>query len=172
MLDTSVGGLWLRGSLGTLLLSQESQGPSLGSHMESSWCFPVMNPRVWLDVGCDGTDGLGGLGVGGGDVFPGRNSPAWELPWSWRGSFCSSQVKLASREREVCNDTEPGLETASLTPPRFELSQGCGVSGAVAQPPPEHPDPGTTPKPGRDAPREATLPGHHGSIPGMLIPQT
>lgn len=62
-----------------------------------------------------------------------------------------------------------GWKQHHLTLLRLELSQGCGVSGDVAQPPPEHPDLGTT-QTGRDAPREATLPGHHGSIPGMLIP--
>lgn len=66
----------------SLLLSLGSQGLPLGSHMESSWRFPVRNPRAWLDVGCDGTDGLGGVRVDGGDVFPGRKTPAWELPWS------------------------------------------------------------------------------------------
>uniref|UniRef100_A0A8C0ZBR5 Transmembrane protein 119 n=1 Tax=Cyanistes caeruleus TaxID=156563 RepID=A0A8C0ZBR5_CYACU len=78
-------------------------------------------------------------------------SPAWELPWIWvgRGSFCSSPGEI--RFQEVCKDTEPGLQTASLTPPRSELSQGCGVSGDVAQPPPEQPEPGSTPKPDRDA---------------------
>lgn len=52
-------------------------------------------------------------------------------PGAGGGSFCSSQVKFASREQEDWNYTEPGLETASLTPPRFELSQGCGVPGML-----------------------------------------
>lgn len=62
-----------------------------------------MNLRAWLDVGCDGTDGLGDLRVDGADVFPGRNSPAWELPWIWVGGAHSAlpQVKFVSRLQEV-----------------------------------------------------------------------
>lgn len=70
-----------------LLLSQESQGPFLGS---SSLVIPRDEPRAWLDVGCDGSDGLGDLGLDGGDVFPGRNSPAWELPWIQGGGAHSA----------------------------------------------------------------------------------
>lgn len=84
------------------------------------------------------------------------------------GNYPGSGGAHSALPQEVWNDTEPGLKAASLTPPRFELSQGCGASGDVAQSPPAHPDPGRTPKPGRDALGESGPPELHGSIPGML----
>lgn len=45
-------------------------------------------------------------------------------PGSGEAHSALPRVKFVSRLQEVGNDTEPGLETASLTPPRFELSQG------------------------------------------------
>lgn len=60
-----------------------------------------MSPGAWLGVGCDGTDGLGDLGLDGGDEFPGRNSPAWELPWIRGAHFALPQVKFVSRLQEV-----------------------------------------------------------------------
>lgn len=61
-----------------------------------------MKPRAWLDVGCDGTDGLGDLGVD--EVMCSQERiPAWELPWIQGRSFCSPRGK-------ICFQAVRGLE--------------------------------------------------------------
>lgn len=75
-------------------------------------------------MGCDGTDGLGDLGVGGGDVFQEGTALLGSYPGSGGAHFALPRVKFVSRPQEVWEVSEPELEAASLTVPRFELSQG------------------------------------------------